>query len=93
MNISAVPTATKGATPPPPSSSTATIKPTSTVFKAASDVKPTASARKTSMSDLEKELQEFDIDLDKDDVSDVETEQSTGVFKKTTDEEEVKTFT
>lgn len=48
--------------------------------------------RKTSMSDLEKELQEFDIDLDKDDVSDVENGQSTGVSKKTTDEDEVKPF-
>jgi hypothetical protein len=45
------------------------------------------------MSDLEKELQEFDIDLDKDDVSDVENGQTTGVYKKTTDEDEVKTFT
>jgi hypothetical protein len=42
------------------------------------------------MSDLEKELQEFDIE---DDVSDVENGQTTGVYKKTTDEDEVKTFT
>jgi hypothetical protein len=81
MNTSvAPPTATKGSTPPPP---------TATISKA-SDMKSTAATRKTSMSDLEKELQEFDIE---DDVSDVENGQTTGVYKKTTDEDEVKTFT
>ena len=66
---------------------TSTVPPTTT-----SDIKSTTTARKTSLSDLEKELQEFDIDLDKDDVSDAENGQSAGVFKKTTDEDEVKTF-
>lgn len=70
---------TKGSTPPPPLPPIATTSSTTT-------------ARKTSISDLEKELQEFDIDLDKDDVSDAEIGQSTGVYKKTTDEDEVKTF-
>ena len=44
------------------------------------------------MSDLEKELEAFDIDVDKDDVSDAEDGQSSGVYKKTTDEDEVKSF-
>ena len=82
MNPTAAPPTTKGSTPPPPPPPSA--KPTTTA---------TANApRKTSMSDLEKELQEFDIDLDKDDVSDVENGQTTGVSKKTTDEDEVKPF-
>lgn len=88
MNSSTIPT-TKGSTPPPPPPTATT---SSTVKQSTTDNKPTASARKTSLSDLEKELQEFDIDLDKDDVSDVENGQSTGVFKKTTVEDEVKPF-
>ncbi len=68
---------TKGSTPPPP-------PPIATTSS-------TTTARKTSFSDLEKELQEFDIDPDND-VSDAEIGQSTGVYKKTTDEDEVKTF-
>ena len=79
MNASANPPTTKGSTPPPPLPS---AKPTATA----------SAPRKTSISDLEKELQEFDIDLDKDDVSDVENGQSTGVSKKTTDEDEVNPF-
>ena len=51
--------------------------------------KPTSVAQKTPLTDLDKELQEFDIDLDKDDVSDVEFEASTGAFKKSSEEEEV----
>jgi hypothetical protein len=50
------------------------------------------SGRQTSLSELDKELQDFDIDLDKDDVS--ETENGSAVSKKTfeksTDENEVK---
>lgn len=80
MNASANQPTTKGSTPPPPPLPSA--KPTATA----------SAPRKTSMSDLEKELQEFDIDLDKDDVSDVENGQSTGVSKKTTDEDEVNPF-
>jgi len=76
MNTSAVPSASKGSTPPPSTATTSKITTTTTTV------------RQTSLSDLEKELQEFDIDLDKDDVSDVEIEQSTGVSKKTTDEDE-----
>jgi len=89
MDTSAASKTTQGATPPPPPPTATT---TSTTSKATSDIKSTATARKTSMSDLEKELQDFDIDLDKDDVSDAENGQSTGVYKKTTDEDEVKTF-
>ena len=75
---------TKGSTPPP-SQPPAPVKAATTTA--------TATARKTSMSDLEKELEDFDIDLDKDDVSDVDIEPSTGVIKKPTDEDEVKTLT
>jgi len=48
------------------------------------------SGRQTSLSDLDKELQEFDIDLDRDDVSDTENRSSIrkGTFKKSTDENE-----
>jgi hypothetical protein len=96
MDIPAVPTTTKGSTPPPatkpPATTTAsTVKEPSTLAKTTSDIKPTTTARKTSLSDLEKELQEFDIDLDKDDVSDAETGPSTGASKKFADEDEVKT--
>ena len=43
------------------------------------------------MSELDKELQEFDIDLDKDDVSDVDDGRTTGALRKSAEEDEVKT--
>jgi hypothetical protein len=54
-----------------------------------SDLKSMDNARKTSLSDLDKELQEFDIDLDKDDVSDVDIDTAKRVFKTLSDEDEV----
>jgi len=100
MNISTNPT--KGSTPPPASNTpilppaTTTTKgstpPPTTTSKATSDMKSTATVRKTSLSDLEKELQEFDIDIDKDDVSDAENGQSAKASKKFADEDEVKTL-
>ncbi len=50
--------------------------------------------RQASLNDLDKELQEFDIDLNKDDVSDTEHDSSIskGTFQKTTDENEVKAY-
>lgn len=69
--------AVKDKTPPPSTISKVTT----------SDNKSNPPPRKTSLSDLEKELQEFDIDVDKDDVSDVELDQATGAYKKTDDEE------
>ncbi|CAF4435967.1 unnamed protein product, partial [Rotaria sp. Silwood2] len=96
MNNTTVPTTTKKDSTPPPSSikptttttTSSTIPQASTISKAVTDIKSAVTGRKTSLSDLEKELQEFDIDLDKDDVSDVEIGQSTGVHKKYTDEDE-----
>ena len=41
------------------------------------------------MSDLDKELQEFDIDLDKDDVSDDDYGRTRGAHRKSVDEDEV----
>jgi hypothetical protein len=101
MNNSTNPT--KGSTPPPssnkpilPSPAATTTKgstpPPATTSKATSDIKSTATVRKTSISDLEKELQEFDIDIDKDDVSDAENGQSAKASKKFADEDEVKTL-
>ncbi|CAF1018734.1 unnamed protein product [Adineta steineri] len=52
-------------TPPPPTTTTTVTS--SAISKATSDKPATTTARKTSLSDLEKELQEFDIE---DDVSD-----------------------
>ncbi|UJR30435.1 hypothetical protein I4U23_017969 [Adineta vaga] len=72
MNASANPI-TKAATPSPPLKKstpppvTTTKTSSSTVPKTTNDMKSTATARKSSLSDLEKELQEFDIDVDKDD--------------------------
>ncbi|CAF3572477.1 unnamed protein product [Adineta steineri] len=71
-------------TPPPPTTTTTTVT-SSAISKATSDKPATTTARKTSLSDLEKELQEFDIE---DDVSDVENAQTTGVNKRFTDEDE-----
>ena len=63
--------------------------------KASSIISTTATAgsgRRASLTDVEKELQDFDIDLNKDDVSDTENGPSVskGTFKKSTDENEVK---
>jgi hypothetical protein len=92
MNNSAIPTTTtKGSTPPPSSTKPSPPPPTTTTSKITTDIKPAAAARKDSLSDLEKELQEFDIDGDKDDVSDAENGQSKGDFKKSAIEDEVKT--
>jgi hypothetical protein len=92
MNNSAIPTTTtKGSTPPPSSTKPSTPPPPTTTSKITTDIKPAAAARKDSLSDLEKELQEFDIDGDKDDVSDAENGQSKGDFKKSAIEDEVKT--
>lgn len=84
MNNTTVPT--KGATPPP-------SQPPQPAAKTTAAVAAPPPPRKTSMSDLEKELEDFDIDLDKDDVSDVDFGQSTGAIKKPTDEDEVKPST
>jgi hypothetical protein len=100
MNISTNPTTTKGSTPPPssnkpilpPATTAKGATPPPTTSKATSDMKSTATVRKTSLSDLEKELQEFDIDIDKDDVSDAENGQSAKASKKFADEDEVKTL-
>jgi hypothetical protein len=95
MNPSPVP-ATKGSTPPPPTTKpppppTTTTATASTISKTTTDIKSTATARKTSMSDLEKELEEFDIGPDNDDVSDAENGQPKGAYKKSAIEDEVKT--
>jgi coatomer subunit beta' len=62
--------------------------------KASSIISTTATtgSDRRSLSDLDKELQEFDIDLDKNNVSDTENGplESKGTFKKSTDENEVK---
>ena len=73
--------------PTPPPAMPPTKAPPSTVPKTTTTT--IAKAAPTPMSDLEKELEEFDIDLDKDDVSDVETGQSTGLNKNFGDEDEV----
>lgn len=70
---------------------------TSGTSKASSIISTTATAgsgRRASLTDVEKELQDFDIDLNKDDVSDTENGPlvSKGTFKKSTDENEVKRF-
>jgi hypothetical protein len=83
---------TKAATPPPPLKKPTPPPPPATTVTSAATSKTTNAARKTSFSDIEKELQEFDIDLDKDDVSDAENGQTTGVYKKFGDEDEVNTF-
>jgi hypothetical protein len=69
----------------------------STTSKASSIISTAATAgsgRQASLSDLDKELQEFDIDLDNDDVSN--TVNGTSVFKETfrksANENEVKMF-
>ena len=68
---------------------TVTATATSTLSSALETSKATTDTdRRTSLSDLEKELQEFDIDPDKDDVSDIEKGQSTGFNKKFADEDE-----
>jgi hypothetical protein len=67
----------------------------SATSKASSIISTTATAgsgRRTSLSDVDKELEDFDIDFDKDDASETENGPSVskGIFKKSTDENEVK---
>lgn len=75
---------------PPAPISTPVPPPATTVPKTTTTNSTTSGAGKsTPLTDLDKELQEFDIDLDKDDVSDVDFGLSTGASKHTLDEDEV----
>lgn len=94
MNTAAAPpsssTIKKDLTPPPPPPVAVATPPSTKPPPPSSTTSSTDAARKSSFSDLEKELQEFDIDLDKDDVSDVDYGQSTGANKISAEEDEVK---
>lgn len=51
---------------------------------------PVVAPRKTSMSDLEKELEDFDLDASKDDVSNIDIPSTNDLFDQLKDEQEVK---